>query len=103
MNVNRKLRWYSVRWQTLVILCLLFLAAWYVLIGRFKHTVGSGPAGPPVAVGPFNKIWSTNKFVFVGMGDSITAGFGASRRHSYFELLAENDDAIYPEMQGRDF
>lgn len=102
MSANRSLRWYSFRWQTGLILCITFFAAWYFLLGRFKHSVGSGPAGPPVAINAFQKIWSTNQFVLIGVGDSVTAGFGASDKHSYFELLLHNDDVIYPDMKGRD-
>ena len=83
-------------------LCVAFGAAWYFLIGRFKHPVGSGPAGPRIENDAFQQIWSTNQFVLVGIGDSVTAGFGASDRHSYFELLLRNDDVVYPDMKGRD-
>ncbi len=64
--------------------------------------MGSGPAGPAVAAEAFQKAWSTNEFVLVGIGDSVTAGFGASEKHDYFDLLLQNDDTKYPEMQGRD-
>jgi lysophospholipase L1-like esterase len=102
MSVNRPLRWYSLRWQTALILCLAFLAAWYFLVGRYKHPIGAGPAGPPVALDVFQKVWSTNQFVVIGLGDSVTAGYGATEKHSYFELLRQNDDAAYPDMKGRD-
>lgn len=102
MSTNRSLHWYSFRWRTGLILCIAFLAAWYFLLGRFKHSAGSGPAGPPVAIKSFQKIWSTNQFVLVGIGDSVTAGFGASDKHSYFQLLLQNDDVIYPDLKGCD-
>jgi len=102
MNASQSLRWYSFRWQTGVVLCLAFLAAWYFLLGRFKHPMGTGPAGPPVAIDSFQKPWSTNQFVLIGIGDSVTEGFGASDKHSYFELLLNNDNAVYPDMKGRD-
>jgi lysophospholipase L1-like esterase len=81
-----------------VILCLLG----YFLIGRYWHPAGSGPAGPPVPLDSFQHTWSTNQFALVGLGDSITAGFGALGKHGYFDLLIENDDAKWPDMQGRD-
>ncbi|HTS19185.1 MAG TPA: SGNH/GDSL hydrolase family protein [Verrucomicrobiae bacterium] len=102
MSANRPLRWYSFRWQTGVALGLVALAAWYYLIGRFKHPAGEGPAGPVVSVSGFQTTWSTNQFVLIGIGDSVTAGFGATRNHSYFDLLQQNDDAGYPDMVGRD-
>ncbi|TFG49916.1 MAG: SGNH/GDSL hydrolase family protein, partial [Candidatus Brocadiia bacterium] len=64
--------------------------------------VGSGPAGPVVSAEPFNASWYEGKVVLVGIGDSITNGFGASEEHGYFSLLAHNDDKFYPEMKGRD-
>ncbi|HUJ71884.1 MAG TPA: SGNH/GDSL hydrolase family protein [Verrucomicrobiae bacterium] len=102
MRDHRPLRWYTIRWQTGLILCIAFVAAWYFLIGRFKHPIGKGPAGPPVAVDAFQEVWSTNEFVLIGIGDSVTAGFGASDKHGYFDLLQHNDDASFPDMTGRD-
>jgi hypothetical protein len=102
MSANRSLRWYSFRWQTGLILCVAFLAAWYFLLGRFKHSTGSGPAGPPVAIKSFQKAWSTNQFVLIGVGDSVTAGFGATHKRSYFDLLLQNDDVVYPDIKGCD-
>jgi lysophospholipase L1-like esterase len=97
-KMKRPLRWYHVRWQTAVILGI----ACYFLIGRYWHPVGSGPAGPSVSLDSFQRTWSTNQFALVGLGDSITAGFGALGKHGYFDLLIQNDDAKWPDMQGRD-
>src|ERR1043166_5656550 len=102
MNANRPLRWYTIRWRTALILGIAFLAAWYFLIGRFKYPIGMGPAGPAIPINAFQKAWSTNRFVLIGIGDSVTAGFGATAKHGYFDLLLQNDDANYPDMQGRD-
>lgn len=102
VNEKKPLRWYTIRWQTILILCVVFVAAWYFLIGRYKHPVGNGPAGPMVAIDAFQRVWSTNQFVFIGIGDSVTAGFGATEKHSYFEMLLQNDDASFPDMKGRD-
>ncbi|HVM59789.1 MAG TPA: SGNH/GDSL hydrolase family protein [Verrucomicrobiae bacterium] len=102
MDEKRPLRWYSFRWQTGLALCLVAFVAWYYLIGRFKHPVGTGPAGPAVSASAFQTVWSTNQFVLIGIGDSVTAGFGATRKHSYFDLLQQNDDALYPDMAGKD-
>src|ERR1017187_1306513 len=102
MKTNRPLRWYHIRWQTALIVFIGFFVARYFLFGRYNHPVGSGPAGPTVTTEAFQKTWSTNQFVLIGIGDSVTAGFGASEKHSYFEMLLQNDDAKYPDMQGRD-
>jgi lysophospholipase L1-like esterase len=98
----KPLRWYSFRWQTAVILAVVLVGAWYFLRGRFEHTMGSGPAGPVVALDSFRRAWFTNQFVLIGLGDSVTAGFGATAGHGYFELLVQNDDEQRPDMQGRD-
>ena len=46
-KTKRPLRWYHIRWQTAVFLCIAF----YFLLGRYWHPVGSGPAGLAVADG----------------------------------------------------
>ena len=97
-----KKHWYAFRWQTGVVIGLFFLCAWYFLLGRFQHTTGHGPAGPTVARGAFAKPWSTNQFVLLGIGDSVTAGYGATLHHSYFELLQANDDSRDPALTGCD-
>src|SRR5689334_19218398 len=55
-----------------------------------ERPVGSGPAGPAVPAASFAKVWSTRSVVLVGMGDSITAGYGASPGHGYFDRLVRN-------------
>ena len=102
MNTNRPLRWYHIRWQTALIVIIGYFAARYFLFGRYKRPMGSGSAGPAVAAEAFQTVWSTNQFALIGIGDSVTAGFGASRNHGYFDLLLQNDDAVYADMQGRD-
>lgn len=98
----RKTRWYTLRWQFVLVIGLLAVVAWYFTIGRYRHTMGSGPAGPGVEDTAFQRTWSTNPVVLLGIGDSITAGFGATPKHSYFELLIQNDDATTPDMKGRE-
>jgi lysophospholipase L1-like esterase len=95
---RKKRHWYTVRWQVAVIL----VVAWYFLIGRYRHSIGSGPAGPAVSRVAFQQPWATNRTVLLGIGDSITAGFGASAKHGYFELLLQNDDQGDADMEGRD-
>ncbi|NUM56331.1 MAG: SGNH/GDSL hydrolase family protein [Candidatus Hydrogenedentes bacterium] len=62
--------------------------------------VGDGAAGPSVAREPFEHPWTTGNVVLLGIGDSVTAGFGASPGHSYFEMLFANPEDEYPEMRG---
>lgn len=64
--------------------------------------IGRGPAGPLVPEESFSKTWSEKKIVLIGIGDSITRGFGAKREHAYFSLLLNNDNKQYPDMTGRD-
>ncbi|MCA9081600.1 MAG: SGNH/GDSL hydrolase family protein, partial [Planctomycetaceae bacterium] len=49
--------------------------------------IGSGPAGPAVDPAPFQQPWTEQPVVLLGLGDSITDGFGASPGHSYFNRL----------------
>jgi lysophospholipase L1-like esterase len=79
---------------------LVACAAVYIEL-HFHLPEGVGPAGPAVAAEPFASPWSDRKILLLGVGDSVTAGFGASRGHSYFELLAQNSDDEFPDMQGR--
>lgn len=62
---------------------------------------GSGPAGPAVAAEPFAKPWTDRKVLLVGIGDSVTAGFGASKGRSYFERLVRNPPDEFSDMRGR--
>ena len=100
--MRKRLRWYSFRWRTGLVLLVAFAACWYLLIGRFRHPAGSGPAGPAVGAECFSEAWSERKTIVVGLGDSITAGFGAARGRGSFALVVENDDEAYPDMMGRD-
>ncbi|MHB8867156.1 MAG: SGNH/GDSL hydrolase family protein [Pirellulaceae bacterium] len=64
--------------------------------------VGDGPAGPAVPEEPFRSVWTDRRVLLLGIGDSITAGFGASRAElSYFSRLVGNPENEYPEMRGR--
>lgn len=64
--------------------------------------IGDGPAGPAVSAAPFQRAWSQQNVVLVGIGDSVTAGFGAdSPDHSYFNRLASNPSDEFPEMEGK--
>jgi lysophospholipase L1-like esterase len=64
--------------------------------------MGNGPAGPVIASEPFYSFWSTKPVVFLGIGDSITRGYGAAKQYTYFELLIKNDNRMYPDMKGKE-
>jgi len=81
-------------------------AAVVLLAGLFFHhywlslPVGTGPAGPPVPRQAFSRPWTDRPVLLVGLGDSVTAGFGSTRGHSYFERLVVNPPDEWPEMHG---
>jgi len=70
------------------------------LFFRFARPIGSGPAGPAVDRAGFASPWTTRPVWFVGLGDSVTAGFGARKGLSYFDRLARNAGNEFPEMNG---
>ena len=62
---------------------------------------GVGPAGPEVPTEPFKHVWSEKKVLLLGIGDSITDGFGAREGFSYFERLVKNPPGDSPDMMGK--
>ncbi len=67
---------------------------------QYARPEGSGPAGPAVAREPFQDVWTDQSVLLLGVGDSVTAGFGARLGHSYFDLLARNPDDEFDDMKG---
>lgn len=64
--------------------------------------LGEGPAGPPVDGELFRETWSERQVLLLGVGDSVTAGLGASRKElSYFARLQRNPGDEFPSMRGR--
>ncbi len=62
--------------------------------------MGSGAAGPAVDRTAFTQPWGTREVMLVGIGDSVTAGFGASPGHSYFDRLVKNSADDPSEIHG---
>jgi lysophospholipase L1-like esterase len=62
--------------------------------------MGSGPAGPSVEPNAFEQPWTDRQVLFLGLGDSVTAGFGATKGHSYFDRLVANPPDEFQELQG---
>jgi hypothetical protein len=79
---------------------LIALAAAYIHFYLYLP-IGSGPAGPPVPREPFEQPWTERRILLVGIGDSVTAGLGSTRGHSYFERLVANPPDEFADMQGR--
>lgn len=89
-------------------LVTLLVAGFLLVIGvaayvefHFDLRTGSGPAGPPVPIEPFQSVWSDRKVLLVGIGDSVTAGFGARHGYSYVDRLATNPADEFADMEGR--
>jgi lysophospholipase L1-like esterase len=93
-------RW---RWRLAALLLVgtvaLGAALGYLRYWIFKP-IGSGPAGPAVARDHFAQPWSQRKVLLVGLGDSVTAGFGARRGYGYFDRLAVNPEDEFPDLSG---
>ena len=89
------------RWMRLllgvVLLAIGIASYWQLLIRR---PIGDGPAGPLVDRSKFEKPWSDREVLLVGMGDSVTAGFGASPGKSYFQRLLKNPEDEFPDLVG---
>lgn len=91
---HRRLKWILIYGVVLTACALFYIYFWLL------HPEGEGPAGPAVAREPFASIWSERPIVLLGAGDSMTAGYGASSGHSYFEMIATNPEDDWPEMEG---
>lgn len=85
-----------------VVGCVLVTGAvGYIQLCLVRPT-GDGPAGPAVSKEAFNAPWTERPVVLLGLGDSMTAGFGASRDElNYFQRLIENPDDEFEDMKGR--
>jgi len=94
-----KPRFRRLRWILLIGGLFIALAAAYIHFYLYLP-VGSGPAGPAVARATFERPWTDRKVLLVGIGDSVTAGFGASRGKAYLDRLAANPPDEFAELKG---
>lgn len=89
-------------------LSLIALAGLFVIGGgaaylffQLARPIGSGPAGPVIEGRELLAgTWTDQKVLLVGLGDSVTAGFGAQKGLSYFDRLVANPANEFPEMKG---
>ena len=98
---NTNVRTKTKRVATILLTGLLLIAglgAW--LVFQIARPPGSGPAGPTVSRELFSSSWTSHRVLFVGLGDSVTAGFGARKGYSYFDRLAKNPTDEFREMNG---
>ncbi|WP_425617167.1 SGNH/GDSL hydrolase family protein [Anatilimnocola sp. NA78] len=92
---RRVLRWLLIAGVISILLALGYVHYWLYL------PMGSGPAGRAVPLEPFQSPWTERKVLLVGIGDSVTAGLGASPGKSYFQRLHNPPKDDFADMQGR--
>jgi len=79
------------RWRPFRMAVILILGAAAIFGVRlyrhyhFERPMGEGPAGPAVAAAPFNAPSTDRQVLLLGLGDSVTAGFGVRHDLSYFK------------------
>ena len=92
------------RWKLITVLALVITGAVLMRLipddavasHRLKMNAAAGPAVPAA---PFMNIWTDRPVMLVGIGDSVTRGFGTSADHSYFARLEKNPDDEFREMK----
>lgn len=70
------------------------------LFFQFARPQGGGPAGPEVDREIYTGSWSSRSVLLVGLGDSVTAGFGARKGYGYFDRLVTNPSDEFSDMKG---
>ncbi len=78
---------------------LVASASLYVYLWYLKP-IGTGPAGPKVPHQAFANVWTTRKVLLLGLGDSVTAGFGVKPEYSYFGRLLKNPGDEFDDLRG---
>jgi lysophospholipase L1-like esterase len=81
-------------------LLMLLMLALVLLYAVYAKPIGSGPAGPNVPREAFAKPWTKHKVLLLGLGDSVTAGFGVDRSLSYFGRMVQNPEKEFDDMKG---
>jgi hypothetical protein len=71
-------------------------AFWHFYLRR---PVGEGPVVIDITRHAFDQPWIQQPVFLVGMGDSITAGFGASPGFGYFDRLVVSPPEDFPDMR----
>ena len=66
----------------------------------YRHPIGEGPVAIAVDRKPFESVWSERPVLLLGLGDSVTDGFGAGPGMSYFDRVAKNSSSEFGDMQG---
>ncbi len=79
---------------------ILIIAVTACLYFWFCVPIGSGPAGSVIPAELFARQWTNRPVLLVGLGDSVTAGFGARKGYAYFDRLVQNPTDEFQEMKG---
>jgi lysophospholipase L1-like esterase len=88
-------------WFIIVIGLTLIGVVWAYIETHYRLPEGTGPAGPAVAGEPFDRPWTNRPILLLGIGDSVTAGFGARKGYSYLDRLVMNPSDEFEDMNGR--
>jgi len=79
-----------------IVLICTAVSCLYLSRGR---PMGHGPAGPTVSRDVFSHPWTDRQILLVGLGDSVTAGFGARKGYSYFDRVVVNPPDEFADMR----
>jgi lysophospholipase L1-like esterase len=93
-KTRQRLRWLGATGGAFIVAAAAYIHFFLYL------PMGSGPAGPPVN-SSFDHPWTERKVLLVGLGDSVTAGFGATKGKAFFDRLLNNPPDEFADMQGR--
>jgi lysophospholipase L1-like esterase len=93
-QVKRRLKTIFATGLALVIAAAAYLYFWFIV------PIGNGPAGPAISRELFAQPWTNRPVLLIGLGDSVTAGFGARKGYSYFDRLVQNPTDEFPDMNG---
>lgn len=80
--------------------CMILLSGLFYRHFWLIHPIGNGPAGRAVDRSLFEESWTDRPIVLLGLGDSVTDGFGASGGKSYFDRLVKNPADEFDDMLG---
>jgi lysophospholipase L1-like esterase len=70
---------------------------WHFWVAR---PIGEGPAGPHVPAEAFEAPWGEREVVLLGLGDSVTAGYGARPDKAFMARLVSNPEDEFESMRG---
>ena len=94
----RRWFWRGATWVVIVV--VLAIATLTIQRGLTAELPqGKGPAGPAVASALFAEPGSTKKVVLLCISDSVTAGYGSTRGHSYVDMLIKQPDNDDPALK----